>query len=69
MVKGTQFEFAIYRVDDAKYLIHGWVVKVSRRKVPYRQLFSDAACHGRDGALAAARAFRDGVVGHRMQGA
>lgn len=73
MRMGPQLEFAIYRIDDARYLIHGWLVKLSRRKVAYCKLFSDVACHGTDGALAAARGFRDGIIGtnsrRRPQGA
>ncbi len=63
MRMGPQLEFAIYRIDDARYLIHGWLVKLSRRKVAYCKLFSDATCHGEEGALAAARTFRDGITG------
>lgn len=62
MAKATRLEHAIYRVDDERRLIYGWMVRMDRCGVRYRELFSDEVCHGKDAALAAARAFRDDIL-------
>ena len=60
--KTIRLERAIYRIDRERHLVHGWLVKMDRRAIKYRKLFSDAEWHGRDGALAAARNYRDSVL-------
>ena len=69
VARSARLEHAIYRVDDEQRLLHGWMVKMDRAKIAYRKLFSDADHHGREGALANARAFRDGVVQQQSSGA
>ncbi len=62
MAKAIRLEHAIFRVDDERRLIHGWMVRMDRRGVAYRQFFGDEAGNGKDAALAAARAFRDDIL-------
>ena len=55
-------EYGISRVDNERNRTHGWLVTVQRRGVIHRRHFSDGICGGRDGALCAARSFREEII-------
>ena len=54
--------YGVTRVDNEGSRTHGWLVTIQRRGVIFRKQFSDGVFGGKSRSLAAAKAYRDGIV-------